>query len=84
MSQDNFDRFVADNANALVRTAYLIVGDLHDGLHPAGIGGKEHGGSRLRKEAKDRMRHQRGLLLDGCADSHGERGLSQRHGDAAI
>jgi RNA polymerase sigma-70 factor (sigma-E family) len=30
MSQDNFDRFVADNANALVRTAYLIVGDLHD------------------------------------------------------
>jgi RNA polymerase sigma-70 factor (sigma-E family) len=30
MSQDNFDRFVADNANSLVRTAYLIVGDLHD------------------------------------------------------
>lgn len=30
MSQADFDRFVADNANALVRTAYLIVGDLHD------------------------------------------------------
>jgi len=28
MSQANFDRFVAENANALVRTAYLIVGDL--------------------------------------------------------
>ena len=27
MNQDEFDRFVADNANALVRTAYLMVGD---------------------------------------------------------
>jgi len=30
MSPNDFDRFVADNANALVRTAYLIVGDLHE------------------------------------------------------
>ena len=30
MSQADFDRFVADNSNALVRTAYLIVGDLQD------------------------------------------------------
>src|ERR1700744_2977535 len=30
MSPDDFDRFVADNANGLVRTAYLMVGDLHE------------------------------------------------------
>ena len=30
MNQDEFDRFVADNANALVRTAYLMVGDVHE------------------------------------------------------
>jgi RNA polymerase sigma-70 factor (sigma-E family) len=30
MTPDNFDRFVADNANGLVRTAYLMVGDLHE------------------------------------------------------
>src|SRR5215475_10347106 len=30
MSQNDFDRFVADNADGLVRTAYLIVGDLHE------------------------------------------------------
>jgi RNA polymerase sigma-70 factor (sigma-E family) len=29
MSHD-FDRFVADNANGLLRTAYLMVGDLHE------------------------------------------------------
>src|SRR5690242_2106947 len=26
----DFDRFVADSTDALLRTAYLIVGDLHD------------------------------------------------------
>ena len=30
MNQDEFDRFVADNANGLVRTAYLMVGDLQE------------------------------------------------------
>jgi RNA polymerase sigma-70 factor (sigma-E family) len=30
MSRHDFDRFVADNANGLLRTAYLIVGDLHE------------------------------------------------------
>jgi RNA polymerase sigma-70 factor (sigma-E family) len=30
MSRHDFDRFVADTANGLLRTAYLIVGDLHE------------------------------------------------------
>jgi RNA polymerase sigma-70 factor (sigma-E family) len=30
MTALSFDRFVADNANGLVRTAYLMVGDLHE------------------------------------------------------
>ena len=30
MSNDDFDRFVADSTNGLLRTAYLIVGDLHE------------------------------------------------------
>lgn len=30
MSPDDFDRFVAQNASGLVRTAYLMVGDLHE------------------------------------------------------
>ena len=30
MTPNDFDRFVADNANGLVRTAYLMVGDLHE------------------------------------------------------
>lgn len=30
MSPEDFDRFVANNSNSLVRTAYLIVGDLHE------------------------------------------------------
>jgi RNA polymerase sigma-70 factor (sigma-E family) len=30
MSRDDFDRLVADNAVGLLRTAYLIVGDLHE------------------------------------------------------
>jgi RNA polymerase sigma-70 factor (sigma-E family) len=30
MRRHDFDRFVADNSNGLVRTAYLIVGDLHE------------------------------------------------------
>jgi RNA polymerase sigma-70 factor (sigma-E family) len=30
MSPDDFDRFVADSGDALVRTAYLMVGDLHE------------------------------------------------------
>lgn len=30
MSPNDFDRFVAANTNGLLRTAYLIVGDLHD------------------------------------------------------
>ena len=30
MSPNDFDRFVADNGNGLVRTAYLMVGDLHE------------------------------------------------------
>src|ERR1700751_2855590 len=30
MRTHDFDRFVADNANGLVRTAYLMVGDLHE------------------------------------------------------
>jgi RNA polymerase sigma-70 factor (sigma-E family) len=30
VNRHDFDRFVADNANGLVRTAYLIVGDLHE------------------------------------------------------
>ncbi len=30
MNQDEFDSFVVRNANSLLRTAYLIVGDLHE------------------------------------------------------
>jgi len=30
MKSDDFDRFVADSVNGLLRTAYLIVGDLHE------------------------------------------------------
>lgn len=30
MSKDDFDRFVAENANGLLRSAYLMVGDLHE------------------------------------------------------
>lgn len=30
MNPEDFDRFVAGNANGLVRTAYLMVGDLHE------------------------------------------------------
>jgi RNA polymerase sigma-70 factor (sigma-E family) len=30
MSPDDFDRFVAANGDGLLRTAYLIVGDLHE------------------------------------------------------
>lgn len=30
MTPDDFDRFVTANANGLVRTAYLIIGDLHE------------------------------------------------------
>jgi RNA polymerase sigma-70 factor (sigma-E family) len=30
VSDHDFDRFVADSANGLLRTAYLIVSDLHD------------------------------------------------------
>jgi RNA polymerase sigma-70 factor (sigma-E family) len=30
MSPDDFDRFVAENGNGLVRTAYLMTGDLHE------------------------------------------------------
>jgi RNA polymerase sigma-70 factor (sigma-E family) len=30
MSRLEFDRFVAESANGLLRTAYLIVGDVHD------------------------------------------------------
>ena len=30
MSPNEFDRFVADNGNGLLRTAYLMVGDLHE------------------------------------------------------
>ena len=30
MSTNDFDRFVADHGNGLLRTAYLMVGDLHD------------------------------------------------------
>ena len=30
MSPNDFDRFVAANGNALLRTAYLMVGDLHE------------------------------------------------------
>lgn len=30
MSPNDFDRFVAENSNGLVRTAYLMVGDLHE------------------------------------------------------
>jgi RNA polymerase sigma-70 factor (sigma-E family) len=30
MSADDFDRFVTRNADGLVRTAYLMVGDLHE------------------------------------------------------
>jgi RNA polymerase sigma-70 factor (sigma-E family) len=30
MKRRDFDRFVADNTNGLLRTAYLIVGDLHE------------------------------------------------------
>lgn len=30
MSRREFDRFVADSGNGLLRTAYLIVGDLHE------------------------------------------------------
>ena len=30
MSRDAFDRFVADSTNGLLRTAYLMVGDLHE------------------------------------------------------
>jgi RNA polymerase sigma-70 factor (sigma-E family) len=30
MSSDAFDRFVAESTNSLLRTAYLIVGDLHE------------------------------------------------------
>ena len=30
MSPHDFDRFVADNGNGLLRTAYLMVGDLHE------------------------------------------------------
>ncbi len=30
MSPHDFDRFVGDNGDALLRTAYLIVGDLHE------------------------------------------------------
>jgi len=30
MRRRDFDRFVADNTNGLLRTAYLIVGDLHE------------------------------------------------------
>ena len=30
MSPNDFDRFVADNGNGLLRTAYLMVGDLHE------------------------------------------------------
>jgi RNA polymerase sigma-70 factor (sigma-E family) len=29
MSSNDFDRFVADNSSSLLRTAYLMVGDLH-------------------------------------------------------
>jgi RNA polymerase sigma-70 factor (sigma-E family) len=29
MSRNDFDRFVADNGSSLLRTAYLMVGDLH-------------------------------------------------------
>jgi hypothetical protein len=29
MNHHDFDRFVADSTNGLLRTAYLIVGDLH-------------------------------------------------------
>jgi DNA-directed RNA polymerase specialized sigma24 family protein len=30
MSRHDFDRFVAESSNGLLRTAYLIVGDLHE------------------------------------------------------
>ena len=30
MSANDFDRFVADNGDTLLRTAYLMVGDLHE------------------------------------------------------
>ena len=30
MGPNDFDRFVAENANAFLRTAYLMVGDLHE------------------------------------------------------
>jgi RNA polymerase sigma-70 factor (sigma-E family) len=30
MNHDDFDRFVADNGDGLLRTAYLMVGDLHE------------------------------------------------------
>ena len=50
----------------------------------AGIGGDEHGGGGLGKEAEERMRHQRRILLDGCADAFGECGLRQGDGDAAV
>ena len=30
MGPNDFDRFVAEHANALLRTAYLMVGDLHE------------------------------------------------------
>jgi RNA polymerase sigma-70 factor (sigma-E family) len=30
MSRDSFDRFVAESSNGLLRTAYLMVGDLHE------------------------------------------------------
>lgn len=30
MGSNDFDRFVAENASALLRTAYLMVGDLHE------------------------------------------------------
>jgi RNA polymerase sigma-70 factor (sigma-E family) len=30
MNRHDFDRFVADSSNGLLRTAYLIVGDLHE------------------------------------------------------
>jgi RNA polymerase sigma-70 factor (sigma-E family) len=30
MSPDEFDRFVLENGNGLLRTAYLMVGDLHE------------------------------------------------------